>query len=267
LRLVYFMNEILPQPASPNPAINPFPADYIIAPDAIRYNRKQESLMKVLVFGATGMVGQAAVLECLRDPDVELVVSVGRTATRILDPKLREIMHANMADLSSIETQLAGFDACIYCLGVASTGMSEADYNHITYGFTLATGEALSHINPGMPFIYVSGSGTDSSERGAMMWARVKGRTENALLRLPLKAWMFRPGFIEPMDGIRSKTPRYRVFYFLLKPVLPFLRAAIPGKIVSTREIGRAMLSVARHGYPRRILETKDIRALVQASA
>lgn len=221
--------------------------------------------MKALVFGATGMFGQGVLLECLRDPGVELVVTVGRTATRIMDPKLREIVHADLADLSAIESQLTGFDACFYCLGVASTGMSEADYTRLTYGFTLAAGETLGRVTPGMAFIYVSGSGTDSSEKGGMMWARVKGRTENALLKLPLKAWMFRTGFIEPMDGIRSKTPSYRFFYSVLKPVLPLLRAAIPSKIVSTQEIGRAMLSVARRGYSQPILETKDIRAVVQA--
>ena len=221
--------------------------------------------MKALVFGATGMVGQAVLLECIRDHEVELVVTVGRTATGTADPKVREIVHANLADLSAIESQLAGFDACFYCLGVASTGMSEDDYTRITFGFTLAAGEVLSRSNPGMTFVYVSGSGTDSSEKGSMMWARVKGRTENALLALPLKAFMFRPGFIEPMDGIRSRTPSYRIFYAALKPALPLLRAMIPNKVISTRELGRAMLSGAKQGYPKSILETADIRAVVRA--
>jgi len=216
--------------------------------------------MKALVFGATGMVGRRVLLECLRAGDVELVVTLGRTATEMHDGKLREIVHANLLDYAGMEMQLAGFDACFFCLGVASTGMKEADYARITYGFTMAAAEMLSRVNPGMSFVFVSGSGTDSSEKGRMMWARVKGRTENALLKLPLKAYMFRPGFIEPLDGIQSKTPVYRRFYRVLGPVMPLLRRVFPNRILSTREIGQAMLGVARHGYGKRILETQDIR-------
>jgi len=216
--------------------------------------------MKVLIFGATGMVGQGVLLECLRDPEVTEVVTVGRTPTRNADPKLREIVHQDLLDLSSIEASLAGFDACFFCLGVASAGMKEADYRRVTYGFTLAAAEPLARLTPEMTFIYVSGSGTDSTERGSM-WARVKGSTENALLRLPIKAFMFRPGFIQPLDGIRSKTPMYRFFYVALAPVMPLLRKTLPGKILTTRGIGQAMLAVARHGYSKRILETEDIRA------
>jgi uncharacterized protein YbjT (DUF2867 family) len=219
--------------------------------------------MKVLIFGATGMVGQGVLLECLRDPDVELVMTVGRTATGIRDPKLREIVHRDLLDYSGMEASLQGFDACFFCLGVASSGMSEADYERVAYGFPLAAAEALSRLNPGMTFIYVSGSGTDSSEKGWSMWARVKGRAENSLLSLPLKAYMFRPGFIEPLDGIQSKTPMYRKFYKVIKPVLPMLRRVFPSQILSTREIGQAMLNVAKQGYAKRILETKDIRAVV----
>jgi uncharacterized protein YbjT (DUF2867 family) len=219
--------------------------------------------MKVLIFGATGMVGQGVLMECLRDPAVEPVVTLGRTATGIHNGKLREIVHLNLLDYAGMETQLAEFDACFFCLGVASTGMKEADYERVTYGFTLAAAEALSRARPGMTFIFVSGSGTDSTERGRIMWARVKGRTENALPRLPLKAYMFRPGFIQPLDGIQSKTPMYRTFYRVLGPVMPLLRRTFPNQILSTREIGQAMLSVARHGYGKRILETKDMRTLL----
>jgi uncharacterized protein YbjT (DUF2867 family) len=221
--------------------------------------------MKVLVFGATGMVGQGVLRECLLDPEVEIVVTLGRTPIGTDNPKQREIVQADLKNYSSIESELTGFDACFFCLGVASTGMKEADYERVTYGFTLAAAEALSRLNPGMTFIYVSGSGTDSSERGRMMWARVKGRTENALLRLPLNAYMFRPGFIEPMDGIRSKTPSYRVFYTLLKPLLPLLRWALPNQVLSTRDVGQAMLAVARKGYAKRILETRDIRTTISS--
>jgi hypothetical protein len=195
---------------------------------------------------------------------VELAVTVGRTATGARDAKLREIVHGDLSSYAGIERELTGFDACFFCLGVSSSGMKEAEYERVTYGLTLAAAEMLSRVNPGMTFIYVSGAGTDSSERGRIMWARVKGRTENALLRLPLKAFMFRPGLIEPLDGIQSKTAVYRVFYKLGGPLLPVLRWALPNQVVTTREIGRAMLAVARRGYEKRILEAKDIRAVVR---
>jgi uncharacterized protein YbjT (DUF2867 family) len=217
--------------------------------------------MKVLLFGATGMVGQGVLLECLRDPGVELVVTVGRSSTGARDAKLQEIVHRDMLDYAGMEESLTGLDACFFCLGVSSTGMKEADYERLTYGFTLAAAEMLSRINKGMTFIYVSGSGTDSSEHGRTMWARVKGRTENALLRLPLEAYMFRPGFIEPMDGIQSRTPMYRTFYKVTGPILPLLRRALPNQVLSTQDIGRAMLHVARRGFGKRVLEARDIRA------
>jgi uncharacterized protein YbjT (DUF2867 family) len=219
--------------------------------------------VKVLIFGATGMVGQGVLRECLRDPDVTQVVTIGRTATGIQNAKLSEIIHREMTNYAGLESQLAGFDACFFCLGVSSSGMSEADYTRVTYDFTLAAAETLSRVNPGMTFVYVSGTGTDASEKDRTMWARVKGRTENALLQLPLSAYMFRPGFIQPMDGIQSKTTSYRVFYILLGPLMPVLRWALPNQILTTRDIGHAMLAVAKHGYDKRILETKDIRAAV----
>lgn len=221
--------------------------------------------MKVLIFGATGMVGQGVLRECLLDHEVELVVTVGRTATGTRNPKLREIERRDMSNYAGMEQSLSGFDACFFCLGVASSGMKEADYERVTYGFAMAAADMLSRVHPGMKFIYVSGSGTDSSEKGRMMWARVKGRTENALLRLPLEAYMFRPGFIEPMDGIQSKTPMYRRFYAVGKPLFPLLRRMLPNQVLSTREIGQAMLRVARSGYSKRILEARDIRAVLNA--
>jgi uncharacterized protein YbjT (DUF2867 family) len=219
--------------------------------------------MKVLIFGATGMVGQGALLECLRDTGVEQVATIGRTATGTRDPKLREIVHRDLENYSGMEPMLTGYDACFFCLGITSAGMSETDYERITYQFTLAAAETLSRVNPGMTFLYVSGSGTDSTEKGRTMWARVKGRTENALLRLPLNAYMFRPGFIQPLDGIQSKTPSYRLFYKVAGPLMPMLSRALPRQILTTREIGQAMLAVARSGYPTRILETRDIRRVV----
>jgi uncharacterized protein YbjT (DUF2867 family) len=224
---------------------------------------KKEIAMKVLIFGATGMVGQGVLRECLRDPDIVQVVTVGRTATGRQDPKLREIVHREMENYAAIEGDLTGFDACFFSLGVSSSGMKEAAYERVTYGLTLAAAGTLSRLNPGMTFIYVSGAGTDSSEQGRVMWVRVKGRTENALLRLPLKAYMFRPGLIRPLDGIRSKTPLYRLVYGLAKPLLPLLGRVLPNQVTSTREIGLAMLAVAKRGYAKRILETRDIRSVI----
>jgi uncharacterized protein YbjT (DUF2867 family) len=232
--------------------------------------------MKIIIFGATGMVGQGVLRQCLRDPAVELVVTVGRSPAGEMNAKLlrelgadpsrlREIVHRDLDDLSPIQAELAGFDACFFTLGVSSAGMSESGYDRVTYGLTLAAAEPLSRLKPGMTFIYVSGAGTDSSEKGRVMWARVKGRTENALLRLPLSAYMFRPGIIQPLDGIRSKTPAYRIGYALMKPLMPLLRWALPNQVLTTREIGQAMLAVAKRGYAKQILEAKDIRAAIDA--
>lgn len=221
--------------------------------------------MNILLFGATGMVGQGVLRECLLDQEVQLVQTVGRTSTGVQHPKLREILHLDLLDYQAIEPALVGFDACFFCLGVSSSRMTEDDYERITFRITTAAAQILCRLNPPMVLIYVSGAGTDSSERGRTMWARVKGRTENALLRLPFAgAYMFRPGFIEPLDGIRSKTAVYRVFYAIAKPLLPLLRLIVPDHVLTTRQIGRAMLSVARHGSPKRILESKDIRAVAQ---
>jgi uncharacterized protein YbjT (DUF2867 family) len=220
--------------------------------------------MNVLLFGASGMVGQGALRECLLDPDVESVQSVGRSPTGVHHQKLRETVHRDLWHYSEIEADLTGFDACFFCLGVSSAGMKAEEYEHITYGITLAAAETLCRLNPQMKFIYVSGAGTDSTEQGKSMWARVKGKTENALLRLPFSAaYMFRPGIIQPVHGVRSKTPAYRVFYTITKPLLPLLRFIFPNHVLTTEEIGKAMLTVARSGYPKHILESKDIRAVL----
>jgi uncharacterized protein YbjT (DUF2867 family) len=222
--------------------------------------------MNVLLFGATGMIGQGVLRECLLDPGVAQVVTIGRAATGASHPKLREIIHVDLTNYVPIESQLTGFDACFFCLGVTSAGLTEDEYSRITYDIALHAAETLARLNPAMTFIYISGQGTDSTERGRIMWARVKGRTENALLRLPFKAaCMFRPGLIEPRFGARSRTTLYRISYALLRPLFPLLRRAFPNQIVSTDEIGRAMLLVARFGPPRPILETRDIRALLKA--
>jgi uncharacterized protein YbjT (DUF2867 family) len=218
--------------------------------------------MKVLLFGATGMVGQGVLRECLLDPDVQIVVAVGRSSTGVQHPKLREIVHKDLWHYADIENELTGFDACFFCLGVSSSGMTEEDYAHVTYDIALAVAETLSGLNPKMTFVFVSGAGTDSSEQGRIMWARVKGRTENALLRLSFAAaFMFRPGVIQPLHGARSKTTSYRVLYALTTPLMPVLRWIFPDQILTTEQIGRAMLAVAKRGFPRRVLESKDIRA------
>jgi uncharacterized protein YbjT (DUF2867 family) len=211
------------------------------------------------------MVGQGVLRECLLDSGVELVETVGRTATGVQRQRFRELVRPDLWSYASIETELSGFDACFFCLGVSAAGMKEADYARITYGITLAAAETLSQLNPQMTFIYVSGVGTDSSEQGRIMWARVKGRTENALLRLPFKAaYMFRPGVIQPLYGMRSRTAAYRLLYTLMKPLLPVLRRTFPDSILTTEQIGLAMLEVARNGAPKAILESKDISAIAQ---
>lgn len=223
--------------------------------------------MKVLIFGATGMVGQGVLRECLLDPGVQLVQTVVRSSTAAQHAKLREIVHQDLFHYDAIASNLSGFDACFFCLGVTSSGMSEPDYKRVTYGITVAAAETLSKLNPRMTFVYVSGAGTDSSERGRIMWARAKGKTENALLKLPFAAaYMFRPGIIQPLYGVKSKTQLYRVFYALGKPLLPLLRMAFPSYVLTTEQIGRAMLSVAKQGYPRHILETGDIRVAAERS-
>jgi len=220
--------------------------------------------MNALLFGATGMVGQGVMRECLLDPDVQLLQTVGRSATGEQHPKLREIVRQDLWHYEGMEANLSGFDACFFCLGVSSAGMTEAEYERVTYGITMAAAETLCRLNPQMTFIYVSGAGTDSSERGRTMWARIKGKTENSLLRLPFAgAYMFRPGIIEPVFGERSKTTSYRVMYSILKPLLPVLRWAFPNYILTTQGIGRAMLMVAKHGFPKRVLEIKDIQAVI----
>ena len=199
--------------------------------------------MNVILFGATGMVGQGVLRECLLDPDVQQILSIVRTPSNQHHAKLRELVHKDFFDYSTIEPQLTGYDACFFSLGVSSAGMDEAKYTHLTYDLTLAAATTLARLNPNMTFLYVSGAGTDSTERGRSMWARVKGKTENDILKLPFRAaYMFRPGAIQPMHGIRSKTRLYQTFYTILNPILPLLKKAFPQYITTTEQLGRAML-------------------------
>ena len=216
--------------------------------------------MNVLVFGATGMIGQGVLRECLRDPDVDRVTVVARQRTGQSHTKLREVLRGDVADLSGLDAELREVDACFFCLGVSSAGMTEERYARVTYDLTLSVAKQLVRLNPGMTFVYVSGMGTDASERGRAMWARVKGRTENALLALPFRAaYMFRPGLVQPVAGARSRTAWYRVLYMLMAPLLPLLRRLFPKSVTTTAEVGRAMLAVARRGYEKRVLESADI--------
>jgi len=219
--------------------------------------------MKVILFGATGMVGQGCLRQCLRDPAVASVLAVGRRGSGQRHAKLHEIVHDNFLDFSAIQSQLTGFDACFFCLGVSSVGMNEADYRHLTYDITLAAATTLSKLNPGMVFIYVTGRGTDSTEQGRLMWARVKGKTENDLLKLPFKAaYMFRPAGIQPLHGVRSRTAWVNATYVVAAPLLTLLNRVAPKYMTTTEQVGRAMIKVARDGYPRPVLESEDINAL-----
>ncbi len=221
--------------------------------------------MKVLLFGATGMVGQGVLRECLLAPDVERVLAIGRGTTGQRHDKLRELVHEDFLDFTAIANQLTGWDACFFCLGVSSAGMTEQAYTRVTYDMTLAAARVLAAANPNMTFIYVSGAGTDSTAQGRSMWARVKGKTENALLALPFRAaYMFRPGFIQPKHGITSKTRLYRVVYLVARPLAPIL-ALFPGIATTTEKVGKAMLRVAREGAPDKIVESRAINALAKA--
>jgi uncharacterized protein YbjT (DUF2867 family) len=218
--------------------------------------------VNVVLFGATGMIGQGVLRECLLAPDVHSVLAVVRSPTRERHEKLREIIHKDFFDFSAIEPHLTGLDACFFCLGVSSAGMTEESYRRVTYDMTMAAAQTLLRLNPGMTFIYVSGAGTDSTERARVMWARVKGEIENALLRMPFKAaYMFRPGFIQPQHGIKSKTALYRFFYAITGPIFPLLKR-LPKYVTTTEQLGRAMLEVARRGAPKRVLESADINSL-----
>jgi uncharacterized protein YbjT (DUF2867 family) len=219
--------------------------------------------MKVILFGASGMVGQGVLLECLRDDAITQVLSVGRSASGRQDGKLTEIIRDNFLDYSDIEPQLTGFDACFFCLGVSSVGMDPERYRHLTYDITLAAATTLARLNPGMVFTYVTGRSTDSTEQGPVRWARVKGKTENDLLKLPFKAaYMFRPAGIQPLHGVRSKTAWVNAIYVVAAPLLSYLARTSPKFMTTSEKVGLAMIKVARDGYPKPVLESEDINSL-----
>lgn len=223
--------------------------------------------MKILLFGATGMVGQGVLRECLAAPDVTQVSTVGRTRVPQEHAKLQQIVHASLTDLQSLENQLQGFDACFFCLGVSSAGMNEDTYRRLTYDLTLSIAGVLARLNPQMKFAYVSGAGTDSTGQGRSMWARVKGKTENDLQKLSFSSvQLFRPGVIQPLHGIRSKTRLYQFIYNVIGPLLTLLRQFFPNAIVTTEDLGNAMLNGARFLNGTVILEAADIARLARRS-
>lgn len=221
--------------------------------------------MKVIILGATGMVGSGVLLECLASPDVQQVLTINRKPAQRTHPKLKELVHDNFYDFTSVQQGFSAYDACFFCLGVSVAGLSEAEYRKITYELTMSFAHALLTANPDVVFCYVSGASTDSTEKGRAMWARVKGATENALLRMPFKdAYMFRPGYIQPLKGVRSKTGWYNAFYTVLKP-LYFLLKPFKGIVTDTVSLGNAMLYVAQHGFPQKIITSRDINNLAQS--
>jgi len=220
--------------------------------------------MNVVLFGATGMVGAGALLECLADSRVSSVLVITRSPTGRSHQKLREIVHADFFHYDTLSSEFARRDACFFCLGVSSVGMGEAEYTRLTYDLTLAAARAMVAANPNMVFCYVSGVGTDSTEQGRTMWARVKGKTENALLALFPRAFMFRPGYIQPIGGVRSKTGWVQAAYNVLAPLYPVLRPLVRG--TTTSNFGRALIEVAASGYSKQILYARDINALAKSN-
>jgi uncharacterized protein YbjT (DUF2867 family) len=217
--------------------------------------------MKVLLFGATGMVGRGVLRECLQDGRVTEVLAVGRTPVGEQHPKLREVVHDDLFDLGPISAQLTGIDACFFCVGVSAAGMAEADYRRLTFELTTAVARTVAQAAPGSVFVYVSGAGTADGGNSRMMWARVKGATEDALRDLPLRTWFFRPGYIQPLHGITSKTRLYAAMYRVVAPLYPVLRRTVPGQVTTTEAVGRAMIAVAADGWPRQVLTNSDINA------
>jgi hypothetical protein len=226
----------------------------------MNWQGKDSIMIKVIITGATGMVGEGVLIECLNHPEVEQVLVINRKPGGVSHPKLREIIHADFFDLAALEQQLVGFDACFFCLGVSSVGMSEEDYRHITYDLTLNLAKLLAKVNPELTFCYITGMGTDSSEKGRIAWARIKGATENSLLLLFKRAYMFRPGFMKATPGQKNT----KSYYTYLAWLYPIGKVLYPAGFCTLQEVGQAMINAASKGYPTKILEVKDIVALAR---
>ena len=219
--------------------------------------------IKVIITGSTGMVGKGVLLACIESKDVKSILLINRKSVGIESEKVTEILQKDFHNLSPLREMMTGYDACYFCLGVSAFRMKEKEYNDITYKTTLHLAKLLSDINPKMSFCYVSGAGTDSSEKGRSMWARIKGKTENAILKLPFKStFMFRPGFILPLDGIKSKTPLYNTTYSIVKPFYPLIKWINPKGITNTQDLGKAMINSTLVGYDKDIIYNKDINEL-----
>jgi uncharacterized protein YbjT (DUF2867 family) len=215
--------------------------------------------IKVIVFGATGMVGEGVLYEALNHDSVESVLVIGRRSCLVTHPKLKELIHHDFFDYSAIEEHLKGYHACFFCLGVSSLGMNEADYTRVTYDLTMQAATTLSGLNPDMTFCYVSGTGTDSTEQGRVMWARVKGRTENHLAKLPLRAvYLFRPGLIKPTKGQKNVKPLFKIMAW----PYPLWKLLFPRMVCTLKDLGLAMINATLTGYPKQIMENLDIAQL-----
>jgi nucleoside-diphosphate-sugar epimerase len=214
--------------------------------------------IKAIITGTTGMVGEGVMHECLNHPDVESVLVINRRSGNVQHPKLKEILHDNFYDLSSVRDRLAGYNACFFCLGTTSVGKKEDEYTKITFNLTKEFADTLHKLNPDMTFCYVSGSGTDTSEQGKLMWARVKGRTENYIMSKFRYAYMFRPALITPTKGLNNTLTMYKIF----SPLIPLVKLLAPGYVCSLREIGLAMINSRLKGYDKKVLEVNDIKKL-----
>lgn len=224
--------------------------------------------MRILIFGASGMIGQAAMLAALADPDVREVLSLVRRPTGQTHPKLHEIIREDFLDYTDLADDFSKVDACLFCLGVISSSVDADRYVRITHDYSLAAGTALLAANPDASFIYVSGAGTDSTETSKTLWRRVKGKTENALMALPFRgAFMLRPSFIQPIDGVTSRTPLYRVFYAAISPLLTPLRRVAPGAVITSTDLARAMLALARDGRGKAVLGARQLNKIAQGGA
>lgn len=217
--------------------------------------------IKAILFGATGMIGQGVLIECLEHPEVETILVVGRRSCNITHPKLTEIIHQDFLDYSAIEKQLVDFNACFFCLGISAAGMSKQNYHLITHDYAVKAAEILSKQNPEMTFCFISGAGTDETEKSRMMWARVKGKAENSLKKFPFKnLYLIRPAFIQPLKGVKASYFFYKIF----SPLYPLWKKLFPKYVTTTEEVGLAMINAVLYGTDKQIWETRDINLLAK---
>ncbi len=220
--------------------------------------------IKVIITGATGMIGEGVLYECLNHSEVEKVVVIGRKSCSYSHPKLTEIIHNDFSDFSLLNNQLSGYNSCYFCLGVTSVGKSEAEYTRLTYDLTLNFATLLASLNPEMTFCYISGAGTDSTEKGRTMWARVKGKTENDLMKLPFgQVYNFRPGGIEPFLPLKPSQTYYKTYKYL-KGLFRLMKWVAPGLVITLKDLAKAMINVSISGYSKNILEMKDMKILAK---